>query len=379
LQAQKGMIAQPQFTPRFVRKTQLGANEYRKNFHQIDDEIIAVVTSPQADAVTPLMSKIYLRLVRASAQYWEREGVLRFEAEVREGKQVKAWSVLCELIGVASATASKALTWMHDQGIIGYFAGKNGVGIRIFLNRAISSIGLRTSKKILEFSPASSRVSPASPNEPAFNDSFAVREVSDTDLNPCAPKSGAEDKIVGKTSPEPKAEQEAHAGADSGLVRREVETTGPKITSSLSINEIVRRLKVELEPTLQTAAQQAARREHERTREWLENKGLPKAARVAQREAYNVLRNHGVISNEAERSRADLAVGRNNYTAEAKPLNDGEIRELAEMCVAMLETHGQAIDTTLAEISSEAGGCLLPEDAPLVRDLAESMIQESKG
>jgi ribosomal protein S25 len=76
-------------------------------------------------------------------KYWEREGVLRIEAEVRDEKLVKAWSVLCELVGVASATASKALRWMHEQGIIGYFSGKNGVGLRIFLNRAASSIGVR--------------------------------------------------------------------------------------------------------------------------------------------------------------------------------------------------------------------------------------------
>jgi hypothetical protein len=104
---------------------------------------------------------------------------------------------------------------------------------------------------------------------------------------------------------------------------------------------------------------------------------LPKAARVAQREAYNVLRNHGVINSANERVRADLEVGRNNYMAEAKPLSEGEMKELAEICIAMLETHGQAIDTTLADLSSEAGGCLLPEDAPKVRDLAESMIKES--
>jgi hypothetical protein len=367
------MTAQPQFTPRFVRKTQLGSNEYRKNFHQIDDEIIAVVTSPQADAVTPLMSKIYLRLVRASAQYWEREGVLRFEAEVREGKQVKSWSVLCELLGVASATASKALSWMHDQGIIGYFAGKNGVGIRIFLNRAISSIGVRVGKKILEFSPASSRVSPASPNEPAFNDSYAVREVSDTDLNPSAPKNGAEKKFVDKTSSESQTVLDRSVEPSSGSEKREVEATKSNSAHMLSVDELVRRLKSELEPSLQQAARQAAKQEHERTREWLENRGLPKAARVAQREAYNVLRNHGVINAANERARADLEVGRNLYIAEAKPLSADEVKELAEMCIAMLETHGQAIDVTLSEISAESGGCLLPEDAPRVRELAMTM------
>jgi hypothetical protein len=367
------MTAQPQFTPRFVRKTQLGSNEYRKNFHQIDDEIIAVITSPQADAVTPLMSKIYLRLVRVSTHYWEREGVLRFEAEVREGKQVKAWSVLCELLGVASATASKALSWMHDQGIIGYFAGKNGVGIRIFLNRAISSIGVRVGKKILEFAPASRSERRASQYEPAFNDSFAVREVSDTDFNSRAPKNGAEKKMFDKTSPNPPTTPDALKETNSGPEEREVETPESNVAGMRSINEIVQRLKSELEPSLQSAAQQAARQEHERTREWLENRGLPKAARVAQREAYNVLRKHGVISAANERARADLEVGRNNYTAEAKPLSAEDVKELAEMCIAMLETHGQAIDVTLSEISAESGGCLLPEDAPRVRELAITM------
>src|SRR5438105_10049625 len=122
------MAAQPNFSNRFIRKTQLAANEYHKNFFKLDEEIIAAVTSADADKITPLMSKIYLRLVNTPDQYWEREGVLRFEAECREGKQFKDWDVLCETLGVASATANKAVTWLHYYGIIGYFAGMYGVG-----------------------------------------------------------------------------------------------------------------------------------------------------------------------------------------------------------------------------------------------------------
>jgi predicted deacylase len=102
---------------------------------------------------------------------------------------------------------------------------------------------------------------------------------------------------------------------------------------------------------------------------------LPKAARVAQREAYNVLRQSGVISPKNERARADLEVGRSDYApAEAKPLSVDEIKTYAEMCVAMLETHGQAIDVTLAELSAEAGGLILTDDAPKVRARAERLI-----
>ena len=79
--------------------------------------------------------------------------------------------------------------------------------------------------------------------------------------------------------------------------------------------EIVSRLKRELGPSLDSAAKRAAAQEHERTRVWLESRGLPKAARVAQREAYNVLRQHGLIG----RSRGNAAgdAGRSELSAHA--------------------------------------------------------------
>jgi len=373
------MASQSLKRPRFIRKTQLSQGEYHRNFHQIDNEIIDTITSREADQVTPLMSKIYLRLTRAPTKFWERDGVLRFEAEFREtGKPVKAWAALCQLLGVASATASKALTWLHDVGIIGYFAGKNGVGIRIFLNRAASSIGTRPGvggKKILEFAPASLDERRASANEAAFNDSFAVREVSDTEINPRAPKNGADNEPVVKISSDPASTSSSNPCAAIELKGREAQAEAAAISSADSINQLVRRLKCELEPTLQSAAAQAARREHERTREWLDKCGIPKATRVAQREAYNVLRSHGVISGFRQRARAELEVGRSQYAPLAKPLSPAESKELAEMCVAMLDTQGQAIEVTLAEISAESGGFLLAEDAPGVRALAIAMAE----
>ena len=107
------MTLQAVSTPRFVRKTRLAPGEYRKNFHQIDREVVAALTSAEADRITPLMSKIYLRMVNAPESFWEREGVLRIESEVRGEQLVKAWAVFCDLVGVASATASKAIRWMH--------------------------------------------------------------------------------------------------------------------------------------------------------------------------------------------------------------------------------------------------------------------------
>lgn len=372
------MTPRPLQTPRFIRKTRLGAGEYRKNFHQLDREIISVVTSPEADGVTPLMGKIYLRLVNAPDGYWEREGVLRVEAEIREGKAVKAWAVLCEMVGVASATASKALRWMHEQGIIGYFSGKNGVGIRIFLNRAASSIGTRSTsagKKILAFPPASSKEAPASPDEPALNDSFAVSEVSDTDINSRAPKNGADHDQADERSPDPARP------ASPDHIRNGSLTVSPRHPPGvISLDDVITRLRAELEPTIHAAARQAAAREHERTREWLESRGLPKAARVAQHEAYGVLRKYGVISESARgvSSRAD--VGQNSYAPpDPHPLSNDEVDDLAQACVAMLEAQGQSIEVTLSEMSVAAGGFLLPEAAGRVRESANSLLAAGDG
>ena len=380
------MAAQPNFSNRFVRKTQLSANEYHKHFIKLDEEIIAAITSAEADKVTPLMSKIYLRMVNAPDQYWEREGVLRFEAECREGKQVKAWDVLCETLGVASATANKAITWMHGQCIIGYFAGKNGVGLRIFLNRASSSIGVRAAspgQKILHFAPASSDAGHASPNEAAFKDSFAVSDGSDPDLNPRAPKNGADTKPDDKTSPDPTQPLDTRPHTPAQHEGREIGDTVQR-PGSVSVDELVERLKGELEPCVKAAATQAATqtaaREMARTREWFETKALPKAVRVAQHETYDLLRKHGQVDERARRARADLEVGRamsDPYTPTvAHNLTPEEIREAAETCVALLETQGKSIDVTLSEISSEGGGWLLPEDAPRVREVAQALLRE---
>jgi hypothetical protein len=380
------MAAQPNFSNRFVRKTRLSANEYHKHFIKLDEEIIAAITSAEADKVTPLMSKIYLRLVNAPGRYWEREGVLRFEAECREGKQVKAWDLLCETLGVASATANKAITWMHGQCIIGYFAGKNGVGLRIFLNRASSSIGVRAAspgRKILRFAPASSGAGHASPNEAAFKDSYAVSDGSDPDLNPRAPKNGADTKPAGKTDSDPAPRLDTQSRVPNRGEGKEVEATSQH-SGMASVDEIVARLKNELEPCVRSAAThaatQTAAREMARTREWFETKALPKAVRVAQHETYDLLRKHGQVDERARRARVDLEVGRaasDSYTPTvAHNLTPEEIRETAETCVALLETQSKSIDVTLSEIGSEGGGWLLPEDAPRVREAAQDLLRE---
>ena len=362
---------------KFLRKTTLRETECNTNFKMLDDDVAEAITSSEADAVTPLMSKVYTRLLLTPASMREGGRVLRFAGEEREGRWVTAWEQLRGHLRVSSETARKALRWMHGQGIIGYYSGKNGVGIRVFLNRAASSVSSRgegKGQKILPFARASDGAPRTSPAETPFNDSFAVSEVLDTDLNPRAPKDGADQTLPAN----PSTEQPQRLSADRPSLSTHVgePTAGAARHVELPLTEIVSRLRRELEPSFRQLARSAAASEHERTREWLESKGLPKAARVAQRETYDVLRRHGVIRGVA--GRPEVPAGGGVYTpTEPRPLSDGDVLELAEACVALLEAKGQPVEVTLGEMGVAAGGFLLPEDAPRVLGRVETLLGTS--
>jgi hypothetical protein len=362
---------------RFVRRTTLREDEYRTNFRQLDRDAIELLKSAEARRVTHLMAALYLTLIDAPPEYWEREGVLRFTGDDGEGGSSTAWRQLVGLLGCGNTTAKKALDWMHAQGIVGYYAGRNGTGIRIFINRAAASIGRRAGQKNLRLVRAPVQESHTPASGTPFNDSYAVSEVLETDLNPRAPKNGAETEPVGKTSsdlPHPHAPV-AYTPHES----RQSEQATPT-AYAIPVEEIVKRLKSELEPCVREvaarAAAKSAAREMERTHQWFETKALPKAVRVAQHETYDLLRKHGGVESRREQRSTGLEVGRGagDYIAvAARPLTPEEIRETAEMCVALLETQGKSIEMTLSEISSEGGGWLLPEDAPQVREAARAL------
>jgi hypothetical protein len=132
-------------------------------------------------------------------------------------------------------------------------------------------------------------------------------------------------------------------------------------------------LRSELEPALRHLAQQAASGEHERTRQWLENKGLPKAARVAQRETYDVLRREGLFKDATRNSHAE--VGRGGFIPSTpRSLPEGEVHELAEACLALLEAKGQPVEVTLSEMNVASGGFLLPADASRVLEKVGTLL-----
>jgi hypothetical protein len=364
---------------RFVRRTVLNQNEYRINFRQIDCDVIATLISEEASRITPLMGKIYLGLINASSEYWEREGVVRLTGREIEGEWQTAWEQLLELLGVASATARKALEWMNEQGVIGYHAGKNGVGIRIFINRAASSIGRKPDQgqKNLRLIPASSADSPASAVEAPFKESFAILDNLDPDFIPPTPKTGA-------------AELNTHIESSSlKSVPTATSAPSPRPTSPGDVNraaaivnigaEAIERIAQEIIPRVRAAAAQ----EQERTREWFINHALPKAIRVAQASAYDVLRAHGVIKGSPSRgggggrSHPDNRHVGKHTPAKTEPrfLSAEEINELAEGCVTLLVIQGKSIELTLSEMRVEAGGFLLPEDIPKVREKAEGLVR----
>lgn len=361
-------------SPKFLRQTTLRGTEANTNFKMLDDDVAEAITSAEADEVTPLMSKVYTRLLLTPVGMREGVRVLRFAGEEREGKWVTAWEQLRGHLRVSSETARKALRWMHGQGIIGYYSGKNGVGIRIFLNRAANSVASKRAvraEKILPFARTSDCSPRTSPGETPFKDSFAVSEILDTNVNPLAPKNGADSTRFAHAAVEehtpPVPNPSTFRLSNEGLFAE------AQPHSEISSDQVIQRLRGELEPMLRQIAQRAAADEHARTREWLERSGLPKAARVAQRETYDVLRRNGVIRDASRKTHGE--VGGGNYVRpQPRTLSESEVNELAEACVALFEAKGQPVEDTLRGMGIEAGGMLLPEDAPRVLLKVKSLL-----
>lgn len=359
---------------RFVRRTSLQPDEARVRFCQIDRETIEVVTSAEASQVTNLMSKIYLRLVNAPGGCWERQGVLRFTGEEREGKWLTAWDQLLCVTGVASATAHKALTWLHEQGVIGYDAYRNGVGIRVFINLAASSIRKTASaaQKNLPQAHTSIQTSHTSPRETPFKDQTAEREIQDIKFNPHAPKNSAGNA------------DRVDAAGQNTIPDRQVATVPQTshVPPAMLLQDLIKLVKAELEPSFKSAALQAASREVAQTREWFESKALPKAVRIAQKESYNVLKSYGLISTARRAASPDVGRGPTPDGCASKerlltPKSAAEIAELADSCLALWELQGRSVDDTLAEMSVARSGWISPEDILRVREYVAQQQQGS--
>ena len=125
---------------------------------------------------------------------------------------------------------------------------------------------------------------------------------------------------------------------------------------------------------------QAQNHEAERTRQWFNDSALPKAIRVAQREAYQILRQDFNLREREARSQANGAVGQMtpppdfDEVIRTQPLNAEETRELAEICVSLYETQKQPLAATLRQLSVGQGGPLTAADEPLVEACARQLL-----
>lgn len=364
---------------RFTRRTSLRPDEKRTNFRQIDCETIQVLSSAEAAKITPSMCRIYLKLINAPSSFYEREGVLRLTGQFIEGndgqeKYLTAWEQLLHLTQVSGDTASKALKWMHQQGIIGYHARKNGVGIWIFINRALSSIKKVEEQKNLR--PAPAPYVPARTPEVGtpFKANYVKIDILDKD-NPHAPKTGAETNFSEAETVRAEASSHQTLPAQKPTTSKNTETTNP--TTNADLDKLIARLQTELEKRLAMATARATSEAHEHTRQWFEQKALPKAIRIGQKEAYNVLRTYGLLKRE---SLSDSQVGKSfvaSETTNLKQRTHAEIRDLAEACAAMFELQGKAIEQTISELCASEKTKLSLDDAEQIKKVALAITQGS--
>ena len=97
----------------------------------IRQDIMELITSDEADQVTPLMSKIYYRLLLAPSEWWDSSESLRVRGSTREEVSTTAWAELVNWLRVSPEDARRALQWLHEKQIIDYRERYNGREIEL--------------------------------------------------------------------------------------------------------------------------------------------------------------------------------------------------------------------------------------------------------
>ena len=98
---------------------------HKSNQIAVDEDLLSLVTSEEAEAITPRMCRIYLVLLKTipddpdnslpAVQEW----LLRFDGEGEDGSCASAWQQLkVVMVGVDEKDLRRALHWMRKHGII---------------------------------------------------------------------------------------------------------------------------------------------------------------------------------------------------------------------------------------------------------------------
>lgn len=397
---------------RVVRRTFLYPHEKRTNFTPIDNDILRAVSSDEAGRVTDKMSKIYLRLVqiRRDSPFYQSDGVLCFAGEERGGEWLTGFDQLVDYLGVAPATARKALEWLKQKGIIGYVCPK-GYPTRIWLNRAASSITQRETSSGNQFKSAS--VSTAHNGAsffcaetavvPAFKESHGHEELS-SNLKPHALVSAAETRTtpisassqipadVAQQSIErthqafatlPLPDPQARSGilgerpGDAGAVGEVKKLTSLVMELQRKVSTILpdcaSAVRAEVDDQLEF--------QFRKIRQFLYDKAMPQAARTGQQEAYKILRRHGAVSTEAQAKRGVFTGASDTSSVESPAgrtapetrLTRARALELAESIWLENTRTGEPIEKTFGQFLWlwEAQQQFEPEELKLLREVVE--------
>lgn len=282
----------------FVRRTALADNESRVNFKQIDNAVISALISAEACKVTAHMSRVYLGLLSAPAECWIRDGVIHLVGNAGE----TAWQQMASLTGVADATLAKAIHWMMEKGIIGYDARKNGIGIRIWFNRAAESI---RKKPHLQLVPPP--VVPCVPGWQAPPVLTPVEPITTEVENPPAAIPQAIPVPPQKKLPiSPASFQESRTSSSEVAFKEEVHERDLEINkirasareniSGFNFSTVLPAIIAAIRPEIGAMV----RREISELKNWIFNQAIPKAARVAQRETFDCLRAQGSMEKKPQ-------------------------------------------------------------------------------
>lgn len=267
---------------RFIRRTTFQPDEQHINFTKLDNDILDVITSPAACEICPSIARVYLRLLRAPFRYWEREGVLYFNGEDSDLGHHTAWQQLTSITGVGNTTLSKALRFLHDTGVIGYSAKAAGAGIRIFFNHAQASIKKRAQKN-LRLVTAPVKCS-SNPETRATFSGIPSQEVQDINFRTAVRtqfQSVTPTKIESATEPD-----------RSGFISTvSIPPTSPSQSCAFPASKT---LQPQVLPELRIGEPLQV------LQNWLNNKAIPKATRIAVKESLDWLKAQGFISKQSK-------------------------------------------------------------------------------
>lgn len=291
---------------RVVRRSFLYPHEKRTNFTPIDNDFLRAVSSDEAAKVTDKMAKIYLRLVqiKRDSPFYQSDGALCFSGEERNGQWITGFDQLVQFLGVAPATARKALEWMKAKGIIGYVCPK-GYPARIWLNHATTSVTSRqnandnfSETKIgTSFFCAESTAVPAFKEEHAHEDNLS--NTNSRTLISAAASHHTQNNISQTAKPELSSnlrggilgENDLHHGNNEiKKLTRIVGELERKVSKILPDCALAVRAEVDDQMELQ----------FNKMRRYIAEKALPQAARTGQQEAYKILRRYGAVASEAQ-------------------------------------------------------------------------------